>query len=86
MQPLSFLVACALVSGTASGVMSVARAGGPDAEAVTIDTNFTVYMPPVRLDKKPHNARASVILMARAATGCSASTAPAPSYTRPEIS
>jgi hypothetical protein len=64
MQPLSFLVACALVSGAASGVMSVARAGGPDAEAVTIDTNFTVYMPPVRLDKKPHNARASVILMA----------------------
>jgi hypothetical protein len=64
MQPVSFLVACTLVSGAASGVMSVARAGGPDAEAVTIDTNLTVYMPPVRLDKKAHNARASVILMA----------------------
>jgi hypothetical protein len=40
----------------------VARAA--DAEAVTIDTTFTVKTPPVRLDKPAHSARASVILMA----------------------
>ena len=34
-----------------------------DAEAVTIDTTFTVKTPPVRLDKPAHRARASVILM-----------------------
>src|SRR5215470_15495962 len=34
-----------------------------DAEAVTIDTNFTVYTPPVRLDKPAPTARASVVLM-----------------------
>lgn len=34
-----------------------------DAEAVTIDTNFTVRTPPVRLDKPARAARASVVLM-----------------------
>jgi hypothetical protein len=34
-----------------------------DAEAVTIDTAFTVHTPPVRLDKPAHAGRASVILM-----------------------
>jgi len=34
-----------------------------DAEAVTIDTNFIVRTPPVRLDKPAHNGRASVVLM-----------------------
>jgi hypothetical protein len=35
-----------------------------DAEAVTIDTTFKVFTPPVRLDKPARTARASVILMA----------------------
>jgi hypothetical protein len=39
----------------------VARA--VDAEAVTIDTTFTVKTPPVRLDKPARRARASVVLM-----------------------
>src|SRR5262245_46715015 len=34
-----------------------------DAEAVTIDTTFTVKTPPVRLDKPAHEGRASVVLM-----------------------
>ena len=34
-----------------------------DAEAVTIDTTFTVYTPPVRLEKPAPTARASVVLM-----------------------
>ena len=34
-----------------------------DAEAVTIDTTFTVKTPPVRLDQPARPARASVILM-----------------------
>jgi hypothetical protein len=34
-----------------------------DAEAVTIDTTFTVYTPPVRLEKPAPRARASVVLM-----------------------
>jgi hypothetical protein len=34
-----------------------------DAEAVTIDTTFTVKTPPVRLDRPAHEARSSVILM-----------------------
>ena len=34
-----------------------------EAEAVTIDTNFTVYTPPVRLEKPAPTARASVVLM-----------------------
>src|SRR5438552_17509898 len=40
---------------------SAARAA--DAEAVTIDTTFTVRTPPVRLDKPPRTARGSVVLM-----------------------
>jgi pimeloyl-ACP methyl ester carboxylesterase len=66
MRVLSLFLACALAGGAVAGVTSAARADGPDAEAVTIGNNnpkFTVYTPPVRLDKKPHNARASVILM-----------------------
>jgi hypothetical protein len=34
-----------------------------DAEAVTIDTTFKVFTPPVRLDKPARTARASVVLM-----------------------
>ena len=34
-----------------------------DAEAVTIDTTFTVRTPPVRLDRPARTARASVVLM-----------------------
>jgi pimeloyl-ACP methyl ester carboxylesterase len=64
MRLLSLFLACALTGGAVAGVTSAARADGPDAEAVTIDTTSTVYTPPVRLDKKAHNARASVILMA----------------------
>jgi hypothetical protein len=78
MRALSFFLGCALAGGAVTGIVSAARADGPDAEAVTIDTKFTVHTPPVRLEKKAHNARASVILMARA-TGCSASTPQVPS-------
>jgi hypothetical protein len=35
-----------------------------DAEAVTVDTTFTVWTPPVRLDRPARTARASVVLMA----------------------
>ncbi len=34
-----------------------------DAEAVTVDTTFTVRTPPVRLDRPARSARASVVLM-----------------------
>src|SRR5690349_11136702 len=34
-----------------------------DAEAVTVDTTFTVRTPPVRLDKPARPAHASVVLM-----------------------
>ncbi len=50
---LSLLVVC--------GAAAAARAA--DAEAVTIDTTFTVKTPPVRLDQPARPARASVILM-----------------------
>jgi hypothetical protein len=43
------------------GIASSARAA--DAEAVTIDTNFTVYTPPVRLENPPGDAQASVVLL-----------------------
>jgi hypothetical protein len=43
------------------GMAAAARAA--DAEAVTIDTTFIVKTPPVRLDRPPHRARASVVLM-----------------------
>jgi hypothetical protein len=52
-----------------SGCLAFAFAGAPhaahanDAEAVTIDTTFTVKTPPVRLDRPAHRARASVVLM-----------------------
>src|SRR5215813_8701711 len=42
---------------------SAPPARAADAEAVTIDTTFTVKTPPVRLDKPAHDARASVVLM-----------------------
>jgi hypothetical protein len=38
-------------------------ASAADAEAVTIDTTFTVKTPPVRLDRPAREARASVVLM-----------------------
>jgi hypothetical protein len=38
-------------------------AGAAEAEAVTIDTTFTVRTPPVRLDRPAREARASVILI-----------------------
>jgi len=60
----AFFLACALAGGAAAIMSSAARAGGPDAEAVTIDTTFIVKTPDVRLDKPAHDARASVILMA----------------------
>jgi hypothetical protein len=44
-----------------STVPPAARAA--EAEAVTINTNFTVFTPPVRLDKPAPTARASVVLM-----------------------
>ena len=58
----AFFLGCALAGGAAI-MTSAARAGGPDAEAVTIDTTFIVKTPPVRLDKPAHDARASVVLM-----------------------
>jgi hypothetical protein len=50
---LGLLVVC----GTAAAALAA------DAEAVTIDTTFTVKTPPVRLDRPAHQARASVVLM-----------------------
>jgi hypothetical protein len=44
------------------GTSTAARAA--DAEAVTINTTFTVFTPPVRLERPAREARASVILMA----------------------
>jgi len=43
--------------------VGAAPAHAADAEAVTIDTTFTVKTPPVRLDKPAHEDRASVVLM-----------------------
>src|SRR5262249_28157634 len=77
---IRFFLGCAL-AGSAC-IASAARAGGPDAEAVTIDTTFLAKTPPVRLDKEAHDARASVVLMT-AATGCSPSTALATLSIRP---
>jgi len=42
----AFFLACALAGGAAAIMSSAARAGGPDAEAVTIDTTFIVKTPP----------------------------------------
>jgi hypothetical protein len=59
----AFFLGCALAGGAAAVMTQAARADGPDAEAVTIDTTFIVKTPPVRLDKPAHDARASVVLM-----------------------
>jgi hypothetical protein len=59
----ALFLGCALAGSTAAVMTFAARADGPDAEAVTIDTTFTVKTPPVRLDKPAHDARASVVLM-----------------------
>jgi hypothetical protein len=53
---LAVVLGCALAGGTAIGIASPARAA--EAEAVTIDTNFNVYTPPVRLENPPGNAYA----------------------------
>jgi len=58
---LAVFLGCALAGSAAIGSASSARAA--DAEAVTIDTNFKAYTPPVRLEKPPNNAHASVVLM-----------------------
>ncbi len=58
---LAVLLGCALAGSAAVGVPSAARAA--PAEAVTIDTTFTVMTPLVRLEKPTKEARASVILM-----------------------
>src|SRR5262249_37830128 len=51
-------------AGVAFALCSEAPAArAADAEAVTIDTTFTVKTPPVRLDLPAHRDRASVILM-----------------------
>src|SRR5215475_13753977 len=55
------LILGACVAFTFGGALPAAQAA--DAEAVTIDTTFTVKTPPVRLDKPAHEGRASVILM-----------------------
>jgi hypothetical protein len=56
----AFLFGAFLVFGFC-GISPAARAA--DAEAVTINTNFTVFTPPVRLERPAREARASVILM-----------------------
>jgi hypothetical protein len=59
---LIFGVCVALaLCGAFCGAPPTARAA--DAEAVTIDTTFTVKTPPVRLDKPAHEGRGSVVLM-----------------------
>jgi hypothetical protein len=58
---LAVFLGCALAGSAAIGIASSARAA--DAEAVTIDTSFTVHTPPVRLENPPGNAQASVVLM-----------------------
>jgi hypothetical protein len=57
----SILMSCVCVAFAFYGAPPVAHAA--DAEAVTIDTTFTVKTPPVRLDKPAHEGRASVVLM-----------------------
>jgi hypothetical protein len=65
-RPTTLFNKSALILG---GCLAFAFGGAPlaahanDAEAVTIDTTFTVKTPPVRLDKPAHRARASVVLM-----------------------
>src|SRR5215467_8211830 len=57
----SALIFGACIAFAFCGAPPAARAA--DAEAVTIDTTFTVKTPPVRLDKPAHEGRASVVLM-----------------------
>jgi hypothetical protein len=65
-RPTTLFNRSALIFGSC---LAFACGGAPlaaqaaDAEAVTIDTTFTVKTPPVRLDRPAHRARASVILM-----------------------
>jgi hypothetical protein len=54
---LAFSVGLAALGGVTTAARAV------DAEAVTIDTTFTVKTPPVRLDHPAREARASVVLM-----------------------
>jgi hypothetical protein len=56
----AFMFGACLILGLC-GATSATRAA--DAEAVTINTNFTVFTPPVRLERPAREARASVILM-----------------------
>jgi hypothetical protein len=48
---LAVFLGCALAGSAGIGIASSARAA--DAEAVTIDTSFTVHTPPVRLENPP---------------------------------
>jgi len=57
----SALILAACATSVFCSAPPAARAA--DAEAVTIDTTFSVKTPPVRLDKPAHTARASVVLM-----------------------
>src|SRR5215510_9778149 len=65
-RPMALFNSSALIF---AGCLAFAFGGAPhvahaaDAEAVTIDTTFTVKTPPVRLDKPAHRAGASVVLM-----------------------
>jgi pimeloyl-ACP methyl ester carboxylesterase len=58
---LAVFFGCSLAGSAATGIASSARAA--EAEAVTIDTSFNVYTPPVRLENPPGDAYASVVLM-----------------------
>jgi hypothetical protein len=60
---LSIILGCTLAGTVAIGIASSARAAGPDAEAVTIDSGGIVHTPPVRLENPAGNAQASVVLM-----------------------
>jgi hypothetical protein len=59
-KKIAFIFGAWLVSGFC-GIPLAAQAA--DAEAVTINTNFTVFTPPVRLSQPAREARASVVLM-----------------------
>ena len=62
-----FLSVCIFGASLAPAFSGTPQAApGADAEAVTIDTTFTVMTPPVRLDEPAHTAEASVVLMAGA--------------------
>jgi hypothetical protein len=60
----SVLIIGACLAFAVYATSPVARAA--DAEAVTINTTFTVFTPPVRLESPAREARASVVLMANA--------------------